>query len=327
MTTPELFGYPIEIEFPDIRPYQTGNTGVDHVHRFESGQSGPDVMVNALTHGNEVSGAITVMTLLDSGIRPRRGSLTLSFANAQAYARFDPAQPDASRYVDEDFNRVWADAKLDGGAGTCELRRARMLRPFVDRADFLLDLHSMHEKSAPLMLTGPLAKGVALARQIGTPAHIVRDAGHLQGRRMRDYAAFGDAASPKNALLLEAGQHWEAKAVQAALDVTMRFLLATKCLDASDIEPSWLQPVRKPQQVIDVTEAVVAQSMDFRFTENYSGLEVIPEAGTVVAYDDGHPVRTPYDDCVLVMPSLRQLRPGVTVVRFGQEERPSPRAA
>jgi hypothetical protein len=29
-------------------------------------------------------------------------------------------------------------------------------------------------------------------------------------------------------------------------------------------------------------------------------------------------VRTPYPDCVLVMPSLRQVRAGVTVVRFGQ---------
>jgi hypothetical protein len=27
---------------------------------------------------------------------------------------------------------------------------------------------------------------------------------------------------------------------------------------------------------------------------------------------------TPYDDCVVVMPSMRQLRPGVTVVRLGR---------
>lgn len=39
---------------------------------------------------------------------------------------------------------------------------------------------------------------------------------------------------------------------------------------------------------------------------------------TVIAYDSGNPVCTPYDDCVLVMPSLRQLRPGVTVVRLGR---------
>jgi hypothetical protein len=30
---------------------------------------------------------------------------------------------------------------------------------------------------------------------------------------------------------------------------------------------------------------------------------------------------TPYDDCVLVMPSLRQARAGVTVVRFAHRRR------
>jgi hypothetical protein len=33
--------------------------------------------------------------------------------------------------------------------------------------------------------------------------------------------------------------------------------------------------------------------------------------------DGEETVTTPYDDCVLVMPSLRQLRPGVTTVRLG----------
>ena len=47
-------------------------------------------------------------------------------------------------------------------------------------------------------------------------------------------------------------------------------------------------------------------------------LEVIPEAGTVIARDGKRAVTTPYDDCVLVMPSLR-LKPGQTAVRLGRE--------
>jgi hypothetical protein len=38
----------------------------------------------------------------------------------------------------------------------------------------------------------------------------------------------------------------------------------------------------------------------------------------VIATDAGREIATPYDDCVLVMPSLRQLRPGVTTVRLGR---------
>jgi hypothetical protein len=61
--------------------------------------------------------------------------------------------------------------------------------------------------------------------------------------------------------------------------------------------------------------------MDFRFAGDYTGLEVFSDAGSVIGWLDGEPVKTPYDDCMLVMPSLRQLRPGVTVVRLGKIER------
>jgi hypothetical protein len=78
--------------------------------------------------------------------------------------------------------------------------------------------------------------------------------------------------------------------------------------------------------VVRVTEPVVAKSMDFRFAGPYTGLEIVEKAGTVIGWSDGQPVVTPYDDCMLVMPSLRQLRPGVTVVRLGKIEQRIERA-
>ncbi len=164
-------------------------------------------MVNALTNGNEVCGAIVVDALLRAGLRPRRGRLTLDFANVSAYARFDPAQPERARFVDRDFNRVWTAALLDDlTRRSSELDRARAMRPVIDTVDLLLDLHSMHEKSAPLIVAGPLDKDVELAVQLGAPATVIGDAGHPEGRRMRDYAGFGDPASASNALLIECGQ-------------------------------------------------------------------------------------------------------------------------
>jgi hypothetical protein len=37
-----------------------------------------------------------------------------------------------------------------------------------------------------------------------------------------------------------------------------------------------------------------------------------------VATDEGKEWRTPYDDCVMVMPSVRHLKPGTTMVRLGR---------
>lgn len=318
-TAPEA--YPLELAFPDITIWGSGSGGIPYVHQFDSGRAGPHVMVNALTHGNEICGAIAVSELLQLGLRPRCGRLTLSFANVEAYRHFDPRQPDASRFLDEDFNRLWTQDRLnDTSRDSRELRRARAMRPVIDHVDLLLDLHSMHERSEPLVLAGPLAKGIDLARSVAAPATIIVDEGHSEGRRLRDYAEFGDPASPRNALLVECGQHWEQASATVARDCVARFLRASGIVSDADLPPGWLCEASKEPRVIRVTQAVVATSLDFRFADSYRGLEVIPRRGSVVAWRDGEPVRTPYDNCVLVMPSLRQLRPGVTVVRFGSVE-------
>lgn len=311
--------YPIEVSFPDLAKHRDSNTGVPYVHTFDSGLPGPHVMINALTHGNEVCGAIVVDALLEQGLRPRCGRLTLAFANIDGYRSFDPAHPDKARFVDQDLNRVWTAAKLDDiSQRSSELDRARALRPVIDSVDLLLDLHSMHEKCQPLLLSGPLDKGVEFAVQLGTPATVICDEGHPEGRRMRDYEGFGDPASPKNALLVECGQHWEQRSVSVARDCTARFLVLSGIVEATDLPADWFQPPPASLRVVRVTEPVVARSMDFRFAAPYTGLEVLPQAGSVIAWSDGQPVVTPYPDCVLVMPSLRQLRPGVTVVRLGR---------
>lgn len=319
MTDAGRTNYAIELDFPNIAPYQAGNSGIPWLWTFDSGVPGPHVMVNALTHGNEVCGAIVVKELLDRRVRPRRGRLTLSFANVEAYRRFDPTRPDASRFVDQDFNRVWSPQTLDDVTkDSSELRRARQLRPVVDTVDLLLDLHSMHERSAPLIVCGPLDKGIAFARELGSPPTIISDEGHPEGRRMRDYAGFGDSKSPKNALLIECGQHWEKSALAVGRDSTARFLVRADVVDTGDLPSGWLIPRQQPSQVIRVTQPVVATGMDFQFAGPYTGLEVFAEEGTLIGWNAGEAVRTPYPNCVLVMPSLRQLRPGVTVARLGK---------
>ncbi|MBX9945243.1 MAG: succinylglutamate desuccinylase/aspartoacylase family protein [Reyranella sp.] len=307
---------PIEFAFPDLRRWESGGAA-PYVHVRDSGRPGPVVMVNALTHGNEVSGAVVVDALLASGLKPQAGTLILAFANIEAYHSFDPKMPFKSRMVDEDFNRVWG--RLDQPATTVETRRALVLKPFVERADLLLDLHSMHDDGVPLMLSGPLDKGVALALKVGTPVDVIRDAGHAAGLRMRDYGGFGDAGSAKNALLIETGQHWRAASVTVAKDVTQRFLVATGIVAAADLPVDWRQPSPPGQRIVEVTHAIATKRGNFVAARRFEGQEVVARAGTVLGHDDGEAITTPYDNCVLVMPSSnRPLRAGVTVVRLGR---------
>lgn len=307
----------VELSTPDITPYRRGNTGIDYVTTLDSGASGPHVMLSALVHGNELCGAHALDYLLREEVRPERGRLTLAFMNVAAYARFDPANPAASRHVDEDFNRVWSAEVLDGPRDSVELRRAREVRHLMNTVDLLLDIHSMHHTNPPLMLAGPLDKGRRLALDVGAPAHVVCDAGHAAGTRMRDYAQFGDPESTRNALLVECGQHWTRGTERVAVDVALRFLACTGV-----VAPDWVRerlPRAAPaaQRIIEVSGPVTIESDHFRFVEDYDGMEVIPDKGTVIGWDGERAVRTPYPECVLIMPS-RRLRRGESAVRFGR---------
>ena len=310
---PEVPLEPVRIEAPDLTPWRQGNTAIDYVTTFESGRPGPHVMVTAIVHGNELCGAIVLDELLRAGVRLSTGRLTLAFANVDAFDRFDPEHPALSRYVDEDFNRVWSAEVLGGDRDSVELRRARALRPMVEEVDYLLDLHSMQYESTPLTLCGATPKGCDFARELGFPTHIVRDAGHAAGTRMRDFAAFGEAASPRNALLVECGQHWRPETVATARRVTFRFL------DHFGVEtPEPPPPVDGADaRLIEVTHPITVRSHRFRFTDPYRGMEIIEKAGTVIGYDGEIAVATPHDDCVLIMPSHRAVR-GSTAVRLGR---------
>ena len=303
----------VEIEAPDLSAWREGSAGVDYAHTLDSGRPGPHVMVSAVVHGNELCGAIVLDELLRAEARPARGRLTLAFMNVEAYERFDPGHPILSRYVDEDFNRLWSSEVLRSRRDSAELRRARALRPILDEVDYLLDLHSMQYSAAPLALCGTTRKGRDFARALGLSAHIVRDAGHAAGPRMRDYAEFADAASPRAALLVECGQHWKRDTVATARRVAFRFL------DHFGVDLPEPPPPTDgaAARLIEVTQPITVRSHRFRFIEPYRGMEIIEKAGTVIGYDGDAAVATPYDDCVLVMPSHRATR-GSTAVRLGR---------
>ena len=306
---------------PDLGGWRIGNTSVEGVWELDSGRPGKNLLITALVHGNEFSGANTLLQLLRAGIRPWRGRLTLAFCNLRAFDAFNPQRPDANRFVDVDLNRVWSPERL-AGPPSAEQARANELLPFVVQADWLLDLHSMHEPCAPLLLTGVAPRHLQFSRRLGAPQNVVVDPGHPEGCRLRDFNQFApNGRDDALSLLLEAGHHFDPQADAIALDVATRFLLLADAVDPAQIPHAWRVPLPATQNEFLVSHAITARSMNFRFCEDYQGLKVIPRKGTVIAHDGDESIVTPYDDCVLVMPSVKQLRPGVTVVRLASRQR------
>ena len=310
----------IETNFPDIREWRDGNTGVPYVWQFAGEIAGAHVCVNALVHGNEVCGAIAADGLLRellTGLRVLRGTLSVVFANVDAYHSFDPAKPFDSRCVDEDFNRLWDVVTLDGERDSRELRRARELRPFYDTVDHLLDLHSMLESAPPIALAGDSEKGLALARAVGIPEHILVDSGHAAGKRLRDYVDFGDWNSVKSALLVECGQHWETAAGDVAKRMVLRFLQHFEVLDKQWLAGRLDGEKAAVQRIVDISTVVTVKTSEFRWIRPLRGLEVIAEPGTLIAVDGEVELRTPHADAVMVMP-VPNPKLGQTAVRIGR---------
>ncbi len=311
---PVLSRLAVGLPLPDLGPWRQGNSDIAGVWRFAAPVAGPHLLITALIHGNEFAGALLLERWLREGVRPRRGTLSLCFANLAAFDRFDRAAPTATRFLDEDLNRLWADAQLAGPRRSIELDRARALLPAIRQADILLDLHSMLWPSDPLMIAGPNAASRELGRALGTPGVVVCDEGHAAGMRLIDHAHFQAGAA---ALLVEAGPHWQPDTLVQMEATAARLLRHLGMAEEGAALPPGLAP--SPGRVARVTRTVTAQSSDFAFLREFRGGDVIARRNTLIALDGEQEVRTPHDDCLLVMPSPRAMR-GHTAVRLARFE-------
>jgi hypothetical protein len=98
---------------------------------------------------------------------------------------------------------------------------------------------------------------------------------------------------------------------------TLRFLRHFGMVDPAFLEQRLDRSPPPAQNVIEVTTAMTIATDDFSFAMPVQGLAVVPEAGTLLANDGDTEVRTPYDNCVLVMPTRRPKK-GETAVRLGR---------
>ena len=317
-SAPDMPRFDVLLNPPDLRPWLAGDNGfpggIPGVVTRGSARPGLHVALLSLTHGNEISGAIVLDRLLRAGLRPTRGRISFTFVNTAAFARFDPRHPTFSRFLDEDINRLWDEALLNAPRHSSELDRARELLPLIETADVILDLHSMLWPSDPLILCGTTDRGQALARAIGWPPLVVADEGHANGRRLIDHTRF--LRTGATALLVEAGQHWHPDTVDSAMASVAGLLRHLDMVDAGAPLPP-PPPPETPVRFVRVTDAVVARTSAFAFTKAWYGGEVVEKRDTLIATDGLTEIRTPYDDCLLVMPSLRPGR-GHTAVRLGR---------
>ncbi len=310
--------FPVELVNPDISPYKRSNTGIDYVITLDSGLSGPHVFISSIVHGNEPCGALAIDWFLKNNYRPLSGKLTLGFMNIEAYLAFDPLNPNRTRWVEEDFNRLWAEGVLEDPKRkrTSEFLRANEVKNIVSQVDYLLDIHSMQKPCIPLMMAGMLNKGIDFARDVGMQMPIISDSGHNEGMRMRDYLGFSNKESQKNALLVECGQHWAKSSEIVAIETMIRFLRTTSIMDENFADDFIYKnrALNFQNDVYKVGKIITIKSKNFKFDQDWQGFETLKK-GVLIGKDDNKEVYAPFEETILIMPSKR-LFPGKTAVRL-----------
>jgi predicted deacylase len=294
----------------DLQPYRQGNVGVDYVHRFDSGRPGPHVLINALTHGNEFCGMVAATHLLDTGVRPSIGTLTISFANVAAYETFHVERPFDSRLLVHNLNRIWSDAWLDGPEDSPELRRARELRPVVAAADHILDIHSTSQDVSPFWVYPQFDRNGAAALAIGRPAtHLVMPQGLGSGTPLIQHGRHGAPGHHGVAVVAECGQHFKRSSGELATEVALDFLAHFGLVDRRTAAAA-------PQRRFELMQTWVIKTPEFRFSRPLVGFETFA-AGELIATDGDEAIHALCDDCTVLMPARTPVvgREGVYLAR------------
>ena len=231
----------------------------------------------------------------------------VGYISNQTFLNFDIKNPGASRLVDEDFNRVWLEERLDSDENTVELLRARALRPIFDTVDYLLDIHSLSTYSKALTICHGHKKETDFAQKVNYPSYIMAGSGHVVGCRLIEYKPFNDINNDKVALLVECGQHWAKETGVIALDTALHFLRATEAVKPEFIDQHMSKSAKNPPkaEMWEVVDGIWSKTDKWEYAEEYIGMEIIAKAGTVFALDGEEEIKTPHADCLLMMPSYK----------------------
>lgn len=288
-----------QLAWRDLAPYAAGNCGIPYAFSFAAAAPGPHVAIVGLTHGNEPCGREAIAALLARGLRPLRGRLSLILGNVAAYAASNGVDPYGTRFVAQDFNRVWSASILDSAEDNAELARARAIRPLVAAADVLLDLHSTPYEAYPFfpLHPGP-SKARALAGRLGHPRTVLDfEQGSVHSPTIANFGWFSDPGDPAVGLTVECGLFFARASAAVALSTVGRLLHLHAMIDDAtrDALATWHDPV--PPRRLTVLSPEIATTADIRLL--FRPERFAPYAqGAIVGWDGERAMRAPFDGAV-----------------------------
>jgi len=261
-----------------------------YVKYYKSENPGPVVVLMGGTHGDEVCGIEGIKFFMEFfETNPiQKGELYLIINNYKA-AELN------RRGVDHDINRLFLEELNDNIKGSFEHRRTEELKPILEKADYLLDLHSTSNPSTSF--------SVALNK---TPAHSeilnclpVEFPSYGWGNKIPGTTMAWVDTHGGVGVAIEAGWLADPKTTKITIDCSKAFLDHLGVFSFTNYtKPSFKQYL----QVLD--NYLVNDAQSFEYTQEFDNFDRI-KPGQLIAIDSKGEYRAgEQEDLVMIFPTV-----------------------
>lgn len=251
---------------------------------IKGAKRGPCVAVMGAVHGNERIGGAVIARLLHE-VKPEKlhGDLILILGNPAAYAA-------NQRFIDCDLNRLFSAGRLGAlrkkplSSLNCEEKRALEIAPYLQRAEYFLDIHSTIKPSAPFVYCDAKKAHLKLACLFGA-RYIVSAAPEC---KISDLISCADSYVNQNGgigITYEAGWHKTSAVLEKVMGKIYLFLQAAGSFEQKNPFESSAAHTKHPAHV-EIYDCVVPHTRHFHFKKDFANFDVVQE-GETIAEDQG----------------------------------------
>lgn len=259
---------------------------------IDSWKPGKNIILIGATHGNEPSGYLSNLQLLEDfqnkSLTLNEGKLIIvTKANYKAFEKNE-------RCIDIDLNRVISKDFI--GKKWFEYERAKEIMTLLDESDYLLDLHSTSGKSEPFLFSEEYC--LDIAKNLGVSDIVVGWADIWEKSILTDNEGYMHA-NGKTGFTLEAGSHdnkaWKEVCYKASLNFLSYF---------NNIDKKYIQKSEK-LFMVKLNDVYIAQSDTVKYSKkNIENFDTFDKNSEI--FSDGDFVMKSDKDLVVVMPTLEE---------------------
>lgn len=260
-------------------------------YTYTAENPGKNLVVFGAIHGNEICGPAAIEQVrqgLESGIlKLKAGSVTfVPICNPKAHSL-------VRRFVDQNLNRIF---KPNPHPDCYEAQLANSLTPLVERADYVLDVHSFHTPGSSIVFQDypgderyAFAKVQDVAYLIKGFPDVYEDAG-APAYSVEKYAMDVGAV----AVTVEAGYHFEPESIKNAKKAILNSMIYLGLIDGI-IEST------RPMHEVRMTQVVMKDAAG-TFVQDFENITPVRAGEVILTYTDGRIYKAPRDG-FLFMPN------------------------